>query len=134
LYLLLLRFLMWVGVGLGGPGSVVGLETGYGLDSPGIESRWGGGGFSALVPDRPWGTPSLPYNGYWVFSWGKEWPGCDDPSPHGQERVELYVCSAYGPYSLYRASLPVQRCALPSPFLWGKTVTKSTAVVMLCNL
>ena len=24
------------------PGSVVGIATGYGLDSPGIESRWGG--------------------------------------------------------------------------------------------
>ena len=24
-----------------GPGSVVGIETGYGLDGPGIESRWG---------------------------------------------------------------------------------------------
>ena len=24
-----------------GPGSVVGIVTGYGLDSPGIESRWG---------------------------------------------------------------------------------------------
>ena len=25
----------------GGPGGVVGLATGYGLDGPGIESRWG---------------------------------------------------------------------------------------------
>jgi hypothetical protein len=25
----------------GGPGSVVGIETGYGLDGPGIESQWG---------------------------------------------------------------------------------------------
>ena len=24
-----------------GPGSVVGIETGYGLDGPGIECRWG---------------------------------------------------------------------------------------------
>jgi hypothetical protein len=24
-----------------GPGSVVGIDTAYGLDSPGIESRWG---------------------------------------------------------------------------------------------
>jgi hypothetical protein len=24
-----------------GPGSVVGITTGYGLDGPGIESRWG---------------------------------------------------------------------------------------------
>jgi hypothetical protein len=26
---------------LGGPGSVVGIATAYGLDGPGIESRWG---------------------------------------------------------------------------------------------
>jgi hypothetical protein len=25
---------------VGGPGSVVGIATGYGLDGPGIESRW----------------------------------------------------------------------------------------------
>ena len=28
---------------VGGPGSVVGIATGYGLDGPGIESRWGQG-------------------------------------------------------------------------------------------
>ena len=27
--------------------------------------------------------------------------------------VELYLYSPYGPYSLYRASVPVQRCTLP---------------------
>ena len=31
--------------------------------------------------------------------------------------VELYLYSPYGPYGLYRASVPVQRCALPLPFL-----------------
>jgi hypothetical protein len=29
--------------------------------------------------------------------------------------VELYLYSPYGPYGLYRASMPVQRCTLPSP-------------------
>jgi hypothetical protein len=28
-------------LGACGPGSVVGIATGYGLDGPGIESRWG---------------------------------------------------------------------------------------------
>ena len=33
-------------------------------------------------PDRPWGPPSLLYNGYRVFPRGKERPGRDsDPSP-----------------------------------------------------
>ena len=49
-----------------GPGSVVGIATGYGLDGPGIESRWGGEIFHTC-PDRPWGPPSLLYNGYRVF-------------------------------------------------------------------
>jgi len=34
-----------------GPGSVVGIATGYGLDGPGIESRWGGVIFRTC-PDR----------------------------------------------------------------------------------
>jgi hypothetical protein len=28
-------------IGKGGPGSLVGIATGYGLDGPGIEFRWG---------------------------------------------------------------------------------------------
>ena len=31
----------------------------------------------------------------------------------GQERVELYLYSPYGPYGLYRASVHVQGCTLP---------------------
>ena len=30
----------------------------------------------------------------------------------GQERIELYLYSPYGPYGLYRASVPVQGCTL----------------------
>jgi len=57
-------------------------------------------------------------SGYWVFPGSKERPGRDaDRSPPsiavGHERVELYLYSPYGPYSLYRASVPVQGCALP---------------------
>jgi len=65
-----------------GPGSSVGIATGYGLDDPGIESRWGGGKIFRTCPDRPWGPPSLLYNGYRAFPGGKERPGRDaDPSP-----------------------------------------------------
>jgi len=64
-----------------GPDSSVGIATGYGLDGPGIESRWGGKIFRTCS-DRPWGPPSLLYNEYRVFPGGKEWPGRDaDPSP-----------------------------------------------------
>jgi len=36
-------------IGIRGPGSVVGIATGYGLDGPGIESWWDGARFSAPV-------------------------------------------------------------------------------------
>jgi len=63
-----------------GLGSVVGIVTGYRLDGPGIESRWGE--IFCTCPDRPWGPPSLLYNGYRVFPWGKQRPERDaDPSP-----------------------------------------------------
>ena len=48
-----------------GSGSSVGIATGYGLDGPGIESRWGEIFRTCL--DRPWGPPSSLYNGYRVF-------------------------------------------------------------------
>ena len=35
-----------------GPGSSVGIETGYGLDGPGIESRWDGPGIESPVGAR----------------------------------------------------------------------------------
>jgi hypothetical protein len=81
-------------------------------------SNPGGGEISRTCPDRPWDPPSLLYNGYQVFSGDKERPGRDaNPSPPssavGHERVELFLYSPYGPYGLYRASVPVQGCTLP---------------------
>ena len=83
-----------------GPGSSVGIATRYGLDGPGIESRWGGEIFRTR-PDLPWGQPNLLYNGYRVFA-GVKRPGCgvDHPSPSSAEvkkRVELYLYSPCGP-------------------------------------
>jgi hypothetical protein len=34
-------------------------------------------------------------------------------SGRARERVELYLYSLYGPYGLFRASVPVQRCTVP---------------------
>ena len=43
--------------------------------------------------------------------------GAFDPSPPssavGHERLELYLYTPYGPFDLYRASVPVQGCTLP---------------------
>jgi hypothetical protein len=48
--------------------SSVGIATGYGLDGPGIESRWGGEIF-AHVQTGPGANPA--YNGYRVFAGDK---------------------------------------------------------------
>jgi hypothetical protein len=65
-----------------GPGIVVGIATGYGVDGPGIESRWGGGEIFRTCPNRPWGPTSILYNWYRLFPRGKERPGRDaDRSP-----------------------------------------------------
>jgi len=76
-------------------------------------SNLGGGEIFRTCPDRLWGPPSLLYNGYRVFPAGKQRSVHEaDPSPPsiavGHERVELYLYSPYGPYGLYRASVPVQ--------------------------
>jgi hypothetical protein len=65
---------------MGGPGSSVGIATGYGLDGPRIESQWGRD-FPHL--SRPaLGPLSLLYNGYRIFPGGKKRPGRNaDPSP-----------------------------------------------------
>ena len=100
-----------------GPGSSVGTATGYGLDGPGIESRWGAR-FSAPVQTGLAAHPTSYTMGTGSFPGGKERPGRDaDPSPPssaaGHERVEPYLYSTYRPYGLYRASVPVQGCTLP---------------------
>jgi len=89
----------------------------------------GGGEIFRTCPDRPWYPPSLLYNGYRAFPGGKERPGRDPElsppsSAVGHERVELYLYSPYGPYGLYRASVPVQGCTLLLPFI-SKSRTKA---------
>ena len=68
----------------------------------------GGGEISRIRPDRPWGPPSLLYNGYRVCFQGVKWPerGVDHPPPSSievKETVELYL------YSLFEPSRPVLR-------------------------
>jgi hypothetical protein len=46
-----------------GPGSSVGIATGYGLDGMEIDPDGGGGEIFRICPDRSWGPPSLLYNG-----------------------------------------------------------------------
>jgi hypothetical protein len=83
-----------------GPGSSVGIATGYGEGGPGIKSRWGE--IFRTCPDRPWGPPNLLYNGYRIFLGGRKRPGCNaDPStllvPKSKNRVRLYLRSPHKP-------------------------------------
>ena len=99
-----------------GRDSSVGLATRYGLDGPG--SNPGGCEIFRTRPDRPWGLPSLLYNGYRVFPGGKA-AGAQlltTPSPskcRGQERVGLYLYSPSGPsWPVMGAPLPLLECML----------------------
>jgi len=71
--------------------SSVSTVTRYGLDGSGIEFPWGE--ILRTRPDRPWGTPSLLYNGYRVFLGGEaagEWRWPPTPfSSEVKESVEL---------------------------------------------
>jgi hypothetical protein len=71
----------------------------YALEGSGIESRWVGIFCTRL--ERPWGLPSLLYNGYRVFPGGKaarawRWPP-PSSSAEVKERVGLYLYSPSGP-------------------------------------
>jgi len=64
-------------------------------------SNPGGGETFLIRPDRPWGPPSLLYNGNRVLSGTKAAGGGVDhpplPSAKVKERVELYFYSSSGP-------------------------------------
>jgi hypothetical protein len=96
-----------------GRDSVVGIATHYGLDGPGMNPDWGE--IFCTRPDRPWGPPSLLYNGYRISFPGVKWPwrGVDHPptsSDRVKERVELYLYSPSGPL------WPVLGRTLPLPY------------------
>jgi len=81
--------------------SVVDIATRYGLDRPGIESRWGAR-FSPPVQTGPGTHPASYTMGTGSLSWGVKRPGCgiDHPLPptaEVKERVELYLYSPSGP-------------------------------------
>ena len=94
-----------------GLGSVVGTATAYGLDGPGIESRWGKY-FPHLSRMAPGAHPASCTMGTGSFLGVKSgWAVTLTHLPfwcRGHERVKLYLYSPYRPYSLYRTSVPVQ--------------------------
>jgi hypothetical protein len=115
------------------PDSSVGIATGYGLDGPGIESRWRvrfsapvqngsgahpasctmGTGFSPGVKSGR-GVTLNPHHLLVPWSWKSRaipllllWAVRPVQSLSACT-VELYIYSPYGSYDLYRASVPVQ--------------------------
>ena len=79
--------------------------------------------FSAPVQTGPGTHPASCTMGTGSFPGGKERLGRDaETSPPsstvGHERVELYLYSPFGPYGLYRASVPVQGCTVPLPYYY----------------
>jgi len=89
-------------------------------------SNPGGSDILRTCPDRPCGPPSLLYNGYRTFPGGKKRPVRDaDPTPPSSavvKKIELYLYSPYGPYGLYRASVPVQYSYTSTPPM-GRTAS-----------
>jgi hypothetical protein len=84
-----------------GSGSPVGIATGYGLDSPGIESRWGSI-FSAPVQTGPGAhlaSCTMSTGSYPAVESGRGVTLTPHPIlvPRSKNRVELYLYSPYGP-------------------------------------
>jgi hypothetical protein len=80
-----------------GPGRSVGIATGYGLDGPGIESRWGAK-LSATVQTGPGAYPASCAKGIGSFPGVESGKGVTQTPqplivPRFKNRVELYLYS-----------------------------------------
>jgi len=99
-----------------GLGSSVGIVTGYGLDGSGIESRWEAR-FFAPVQTGLGAHPASCTMGTWSFQGVKSGRGVT-LTPHNllvpwSWKSRAIPVPPYGPYGLYRASVPVQGWPLP---------------------
>ena len=104
-----------------GPGSSVGIATDYGLYGPGIESRWRRD-FSAHAQTGPGAHPASCTMGTWSFPRVKSGRSVT-LTPHPllvpwSRKGRAILHSLYGPYGLYRASVPVQGWHLPYLSTW----------------
>ena len=103
-----------------GPDSVVGTATGFGLDGPGIESRWEGvfphGSSRALGPTQP------PVQWVRVFPGGKERPG-RDAKPSSPSRAVVMKGQSY------TSTPPMGRTACREP----QCLYKGALYLFLCQ-
>jgi len=100
-----------------GPGSSVDIATGYGLDGPGIESRRGAR-FSPPVQTGLGAHPASCTMGTGSFQGVKGGRGVTLTPHHllvplSRKSRAIPLLPPYGPYGLYRASVPVQGWPLP---------------------
>ena len=106
-----------------GPGSSVGIATGYGLDGPGIESRWGAR-FSAPVQTGLGAHPASCTMGTGSFPGVMSGRGVTLTThpllvPRSWKSRAIHLPTLWATPGLYRASVPVQWCTLPFlPFLF----------------
>jgi hypothetical protein len=126
--------------GMSGPGSSVGIVTDYGLDGPGIESRWGWGFSYSSTPAL--GPTHLLYNGYRVYPGGKAtgtW--C---RPHHillvprLKIVELYLYSPSRPHKpVVGWPLPLSKgwygfgLSMPGRATWHVTTVRSSRLLYI---
>ena len=112
----------------------------YRLGGP--ASNPGEGEIFSTYPERPWSPHNLLYNVYRDFLGGKERLGRDaEPSPPSSATVKKeksYTSNPppYGPYSLYRPSVPVQYSYTSTPPMDHTACTElqclySTAIPLL---
>ena len=82
----------------------VGIANRYGLDGPGIESRWGRGGGEIFRTRPDWfrGSPRFLYNGYRVSFPGVKRPrrGVDHPPHLAPRSKKEYSCTSTPPLGL----------------------------------
>jgi len=110
-------------------GSSVGIATGYGLDGPRIESRWGRD-FPHL--SRP-ASCTMATGSFPGVKSGRGVTLTLHPFKcRGKERVELYLYFPYGPYGLYRAAVPVQGCTLPFSMILQKLIPLKLKCQSVC--
>ena len=99
--------------------SSVGIATGYRLDDPGIESRWGLR-FFAPAQTGPGAHPAFCKMGTGFFSGGKERPGRDaDPSPllvpwSRKSRAICHLLALFGAHHIPHVSRIRVKSHLPS--------------------
>jgi hypothetical protein len=99
------------------PGSSISIVTDYGLEGPGIESWWGWN-FPHLSRPALGAHPASCTMDTKFFPVVKSGRGVT-LTPHpllvlwSWKGRAMYLYFCYGPYGLYRASVPVQGCTLP---------------------